>query len=614
MEQPCIHASSWYHALTLTERLASLRSAQNLPLPGAVNAGLAERRLQRWGSQAPFATDSYFARRLALDGLSEDDLFALLGESIEAVQDRCPSTPDWLVELTRAFSQPASSEPLPLPEELRSPEISGFLDMIGPLIRRARDRVRAGIQTLIPTYATLPFDPSTVEALLFANLPGPLLMMVGRTLVLELHVARLQGLLQGATAAERFHSFLQRVRQPEIALTLLEEYPVLARQLTLCLDHWVASSLEFLQHLCADWESIRAVFCPELDLGVLVQVEGSAGDKHRNGRSVLVARFHSGFQVVYKPKPMAVDVHFQELLNWLNERGAHPAFRTLKVLDRGSYGWTEYVAAQSCASPEEVRQFYERQGGYLALLYALEATDFHWENLIASGEHPMLVDLEALFHPRAGGMDLQQADELAGSTINSSVLRVGLLPQRIWANAESEGVDLSGLGAVPGQLLPLATPYWEGVGTDEMRLARKRMALRGGQHRPTLDGTEVDVLDYTEAIVTGFTNLYRLLLRHREELLSGHGPLERFAEDEVRVIVRGTEPYALLLRESFHPDVLRNALDRDRFFDHLWATVEDTPHLVKVIPAECQDLRNGDIPECRCLTIVNHLLRHLPSP
>ncbi len=72
------------------------------------------------------------------------------------------------------------------------------------------------------------------------------------------------------------------------------------------------------------------------------------------------------------------------------------------MADRGAYGWTEFVEAQACDTPEQVQRFYERQGGYLALLYFLEATDFHLENLIAAGEHPVLVDLEALFHPRVG--------------------------------------------------------------------------------------------------------------------------------------------------------------------------------------------------------------------
>src|SRR5262249_48799495 len=157
---------------------------------------------------------------------------------------------------------------------------------------------------------------------------------------------------------------------------------------------------------CADWEAIRATFSPAEDPGVLVQLHAGVGDKHRGGQCVLISQFSSGLRVVHKPKALAVDVHVQELLRWLNARGDHPPFRILTVLDRGSYGWVEYVAARDCTSPEEVGRFYERQGGYLALLYALEATDFHYENLIAAGEHPVLIDLESLFHPRLGGLDL----------------------------------------------------------------------------------------------------------------------------------------------------------------------------------------------------------------
>src|SRR5262249_14693 len=158
----------------------------------------------------------------------------------------------------------------------------------------------------------------------------------------------------------------------------------------------------FIQRLCADWEIIKKLFSPGSDPGVLVEADSSVSDLHRCGRSVHILRFSSGFQLVYKPKPLAVDMHFQQLLPWLNGHGDPPPFRILKVLERGSYGWVEFVAVQGCASAAEVRRFYERQGGYLALLYALEAIDFHSENLVAAGEGPVLLDLEALFHPHIG--------------------------------------------------------------------------------------------------------------------------------------------------------------------------------------------------------------------
>ena len=329
---------------------------------------------------------------------------------------------------------------------------------------------------------------------------------------------------------------------------------------------------------------------------MLVEVAGGVGDKHRGGQSVLIATFDSGLRVVYKPKALGVDVHVQELLAWLNARGDHPPFRTLTVLDRGRYGWVEFVAAGACASADEVRRFYERQGGYLALLYALEATDFHGENLVAAGEHPVLVDLESLFHPRAGDADLTGPDHPAVRAMADSVLRVGLLPQRLRGDDDSAGVDLSGLGADDGQLTPCGAPAWEATGTDRMRFTRRRQPIPGARNRPTLGGARVEVADYAEAIARGFASVYRLLCAHREELLSDEGPLARFAQDEVRVILRSTRIYASLLSESFHPDLLRDALERDRWFDRLWATVEHRPSLARVVAAERADLLNGDIP------------------
>lgn len=594
MNQRCFQSSAWYKATTLTERIESLRAIQSTCPNIEINTEFSQRQMQRWKSQSPFTNDSYFAQRLAIDGITEDEFLYILGEPTSAVQDRFP-TPEWLTEIASSFASPDLSS-IPLPEELQNKEVAGFLDAIKPLISQGRDRLQQGVQSLIQTHPNLPFDPNTVEALLFANLPEQLLSLLSRTMVLELNVARLQGLLPGDTPESRFQSFLQRLRQPEFVVSLLQEYPVLARQIVSFINRWVNFNLEFIQHLCNDWNAIFSTFSPDNEPGLLLKVDCGRGDTHRGGRSVLIAKFTSGLQVVYKPKSLAVDLHFQQLLTWLNQRGNHPPFRILKMLNRETYGWVEFVTATGCTDPEAIQRFYERQGAYLGLLYAIEATDFHLENLIAAGEHPVLVDLESLFHLRTKGFDITQSDLLAFKTMAYSVLRVGLLPIRFWGNTEYEGIEMSGLGGKAGQLTPNHVSYLEAKGTDEMRLARKRMLTSGSQNRPTLNDAEVNVLDYTEAIITGFTTIYRLLLQYRDELLSENGPLTCFASDEVRFILRPTRVYGLLLHQSFHPDFLRNALERDRLFDRLWLGIEQQPYLAKVIAAERNDLWQGDIP------------------
>lgn len=509
-----------------------------------------------------------------------------------------PLPPDWIAAWDEALSRPTSEsfEPLPLPEELRDDPAAGFLELLRPLLDRARLRLRQGIERVVRDDgpAAPPFSVPEAERLVTEPLAFRLLPLLARTLVLELNVARLQGLLSGETPEERFASFVDRLRDRATAATILQEYAVLARLAAQELDLWIAASLELLERLTADWPDLVATFFGGKDPGPLTSLDGGAGDRHRGGRAVRIAGFASGAKLVYKPRSLAVDVHFQEVLAWVNRMGGLPPFRTLQILDRRGYGWMEHVAAAGCASPEEVALYHRRLGGLLALLYVLEATDCHFENLIAAGDQPVVVDLEALFHPRVEIPEASRPDErLAGDALAGSVLRIGLLPFRVGAGDESPGADLSGVAVVAGRPTPQPVLQWQGSGTDEMRVVRERVPMEGGRNRPSLGGREVEASEFADDMAAGFAEVYRLLLQHREELSAR---LDRFAQDPVRAVLRATRVYGLLLSESFHPDVLRDALDRDLVFDRLWIGVADQPVLARVVAVERRELHAGDIP------------------
>src|SRR5258708_32576314 len=83
-------------------------------------------------------------------------------------------------------------------------------------------------------------------------------------------------------------------------------------------------------------------------------------------------------------------------------------------------------------------------------------------------------------------------------------------------------------------------------------------------------------------------------MQPRQALLTEIVP--RFARDEVRCLLRPTRAYGMLLERSFHPNVLRDALDRDCYFDRLWVGVEYRPYFPTIIAAERSDLLAGDVP------------------
>jgi len=583
--------SAWSKALTLSERAVGRRVAGVFPQPPE-DADRAARRLARWQAQEPFGQDGFFERRLARDGLGVDDLLHLLGETHEAVAARLEERPAWLVQLERAWTVPPAAR-FPLsPELLAGSPQANFLEAVRPLLDAAYSDLTAGLRGLAERFPSPPFDPATAGGLLAANLPLPLVRLLTRTMVLELHLAGHAGQLAGATPEERFRSFIESLREPAVALGLLHQYPVLARQTVETASRWVDYSLEILGDLAADAERLREVFSPGRGLGLLTGLQTGQGDAHRGRRSVALLSFDSGLGLVYKPRSMQIDAAFQDLLEWTGARGFEPVFRRLRILDAGGHGWVERVAVAPCTGAEEVRRFYLRQGGYLALLYVLSAVDMHHENLIAAGEHPVLVDLEALLHP---------SDEPLGRTdddiLPDTVLRIGLLPMADWGARPGEaGIDFSGLAATDGQILPRPMLQIEGTGTDQMRFFREPVAIPVGDHRPTLQGAAVDLGDYTEEIVEGFLRMAHVLGSHRGELLSASGPLAAFATVPVRFLVRKTLAYSNLASEGQHPYVLGDAVDRDRHLDHLWSAVPETPALERLVAAEHRDLERGDIP------------------
>jgi lantibiotic modifying enzyme len=139
-------------------------------------------------------------------------------------------------------------------------------------------------------------------------------------------------------------------------------------------------------------------------------------------------------------------------------------------------------------------------------------------------------------------------------------------------------------------------PTWDSSGTDEMRMVHGVERFEGAQNQPTLNGEPVRPLDYSEAMIAGFAEMYELLLRERVGLMAADGPLAAFAEDDMRIVLRATMIYSMLLKDGRHPDLMRNGLDRERHWDKLWVGIDYQPELEPVIRHERHDLRQDDIP------------------
>ncbi|WP_329275814.1 type 2 lanthipeptide synthetase LanM family protein [Streptomyces sp. NBC_00691] len=438
-------------------------------------------------------------------------------------------------------------------------------------------------------------DMTAVRGDLERQLSGRLARAAARTLVLELHEARGAGRLEGDDSRSRFRDFLARTATRRGLSDLLAGRPVLARILGRAALDAADAVAEALERLAHDHALLAAAGLLEDSgdgPGPLVGIEPGAGDGHRGGRSVMLLRFADGTRLVYKPRPLAVHRHFNALVAWFNGLPDAVDLRALRLLDRGPYGWVEFVAARPCADTAEVDSFYRRQGALLALLHLLDGTDLHHENLIAVGAHPVLVDVETLFHPPLPGTGT--ADP-AARALHDSVYRVGLLPQLLVG--DHSALDVSAVGGGREGVSPVERADFADAGTDRMRLVRRAGTFGESANRPRVAGGEpVDPGDHIDALCAGFRAGYTAVAASVEELVGEDGLLRSFAEDEVRVVVRPTWVYSLLLDESTHPDLLKDADVRQRVLESLRSEQFGPVLPSGVIDEEIGQLWTGDVP------------------
>lgn len=580
----------WAQGLFLRERAISALPSELEP--DKINESRS--RYETWKSG--FASENEFINYLSSLSLSKESFLLLAGESDRSLTVRVRSRSD-LRDLLDQLSASSTGKTIHLEGvgPLSDSTVKQFPLCV--LATEVIDRVCSDLRRYLGAKRSLVdrvlhLDIDELHTLLLPHLLARVSSIILRTLVLEVNISRIQGKLKGSTPGERFDFFVRQLNDDRnFARRILNEYPALVRQINTVAELWRDFCLQFVGHLLADWEDIVEVLLGRASPGPLVRLKLDAGDCHQGGKSVVLAKFESGLRLVYKPRSMAVDSHFQELCSWINAKRGEVLFRPIKVIARPGHGWMEFVESSPCGDEVQLERFYYRQGACLAISYLLDATDFHGGNVIASGEHPVLIDLETLFHPTFVPDDGTAHAEF----YQLSVMRSGLLPRRKLQTFDDLGLDSSGIGASAGELLEATSLLLDKPWTDEMCLIKKRVVSRPQKNQPQKNG-RVSLMPHTDALVEGFRSVYQLITRERDYLLSKTGPLNAFAHDLIRVVFRPTDQYGAVLADSYHPNLLRNALDREGFLHTLWRDVRFYPWLAKVAPSELKDLLSGDIP------------------
>ena len=526
-------------------RARTLRERVDAPAEGGPPVENPDEWVAEWRERVADGDAASFRRRLELLDVSEEEARAAVSSHGWPEDEPLP---DWVDELDSIVADvtAADRESAGVP----TPENVPFVDVLAPVVAHARKRVDASVAPTEVSSVADAMVPWLYERL--AQLSAHPLFVEFKTYVA--HHDRELALAEDPDPPEddsRHYRGFADAMLGDGFVRFVEEYALLARLLVTTVRQWVATVEEFAARLAADRPSLRRRL-GEGDLGPVESVE-AAGDRHEDGRAVLAVTFASGVRVAYKPRALDVEAAFYDLLDWLAERTDLPAIERPAVLARDEYGWLEWVRADSCPDRAAVERYYRRAGALLGVLYALRFTDGHLENLVAAGEHPVVVDVETLAHPAFSDGRLPHDDTPA---LRESVLRTGLLPVD---RPDSDLADLSGFGSdelrAEGERREFTA-----VNTDLMDMESVEDEVETFENLPRVDGETVPADECFDELRAGLRAAHEALADERAALLDDDGPLAAFDDAEVRVIYRATRTYGTILSSLTTPEYLRTGL------------------------------------------------------
>lgn len=392
--------------------------------------------------------------------------------------------------------------------------------------------------------------------------------------------------LVGHTPAEKWLAFATLLKEDLTKAYFEQRYPLLGNRIKQETAQWVVHSHKLVSRFQADKPMLAKTLFGSSATLQLTGIQTGVGDKHQ-GASVSILHLEEGKKVVYIPRERPLQPHFNALCAWLDQ-ALNVGMPQPPLVGGTNYGWMAYIPRTTCLTETQVTAFYKRMGVYLALLYTLEATDFHYENVIAWGEYPMLIDVETFFHPM---MPYEHSD--ARHTLYNSVLKTGLLPTGITLDGEPQA-DMSGLSNPAGCPGPAASLQFQLSRSGLLKGVRQANTLEGGLNTPLLNDKPVPFSAASaEALKQGFRQAYTYLMLHKGAYLE---QLQTFKKDAIRLLFRPTVAYAHLLKEGLHPDMLGETASAERLMANLDLVANDYPECGIILEAEKSDLRQGDVP------------------
>ncbi|MDO4276777.1 MAG: type 2 lanthipeptide synthetase LanM [Eubacteriales bacterium] len=390
------------------------------------------------------------------------------------------------------------------------------------------------------------------------QISSSLIKSLMRIFILDIHELKDAGKLQGETPETQYTYYHEVWLNDQAHIeSLYARFPEMYRLINLKAHYFINMLEEIVINLETDRELIKETFCNNQKFERIVDLDLAVGDSHNGGRCAAKVTLDNGTVLYYKPHSLRKNEVYQEAYEFLCKK-AGITCRKVKYLSRADHGWEENIENKGCHTRDEVRRYYFRMGIHLFMGYVLSATDLHGENIIAHGEHPVIIDMETFpgyyIEPEDSDGDRKIETIIAGSVIHT-----GMLPVLNWGKGNST-VILSAMNSSAKITTPFRMPVVKKDKTSDVYIDYEPVQFEIKECIVRLNGVKVNAGEYVEPIVQGFKSAYFAALSdiYMEKILS------RFWRERSRVVLRHTQQYVMYQMASLHPDYMEDKSQREQ--------------------------------------------------
>lgn len=420
------------------------------------------------------------------------------------------------------------------------------------------------------------FEESTLN-IVKKNIEGEIFKRCFKSLLYGMNVERVDNKLIGNTPEERYAEFSDT---EHCIMTMKDMFPSMERQIFDELKDKCKYLISVTSELEKDINKITTYFFKK----EIKKIEGvvNSGDWHNN-KCVLIFSFEGGYKVVYKPTKSRNLEFLKHVLSFFFEE------TYLGLYDFMYYSegiWVKFVEYKEVNNSDDIKQFYKNYGQIIFISYLLGINDLHYENLIASGEYPIISDVETIFSSylffETHKYDYD-AQYNASKQLTYGVMATGLIP--IYSMSEYFGGDVSCLSS---NGIKLFIEKVMNIYRDDMYIVPQLELINNYNHMPN---RFIDPLLYKSDIIIGFEKAQETFFARKKEIveyIANHIDMV-----ESRIILNMTKGYSKIIQIKSDP---RYRMELQSYYSLLVHLKRSNMFSDRVFNYEAGELQKSNIP------------------